>query len=141
MAEHQLQGRREDTRLITGRGHYTADHAGERPAAAYFLRSDRAHAKIVRIDSARAQAAPGVLGILTGADFAAADWKGLPAMAFFKGVGGSVLRVPARYGLAHGRVRFVGEPVAIVVAPTEAAALQEATTSSLEIVNEFRSRT
>ena len=109
-------------RLITGRGHYTADHSGERPAAAYFLRSDRAHAKIVRIESARASAAPGVLGILTGADFAAAGWKGLPAMAFFKGVSGSALRVPPRYGLAHERVRFVGEPVAIVVAETEAAA-------------------
>ena len=62
---------------------------------------------------------PGVLGVLTGADFAAAGWKGLPAMAFFKGVGGSSLHVPPRYGLAHERVRFVGEPVAIVVAETE----------------------
>ena len=58
MAEHQFRGRREDMRLITGRGHYTADHSGERPAAAYFLRSDRAHAKIghefaERIDTLR----------------------------------------------------------------------------------------
>jgi len=122
LAEHQFRGRREDARLVTGRGRYTADHIGERQAAASFLRSDRAHARIVRIDTARAAAAPGVLGILTGADIAAAGWKGLPAMAFFKGVGGSALRVPPRYGLAVDRVRFVGEPVALVVAETEAAA-------------------
>jgi aerobic carbon-monoxide dehydrogenase large subunit len=117
--EHQFHGRREDARLVTGHGRYTADVAIDGQARACFVRSDRAHAKIVKIDSERARAMPGVLGVLTGADFAAVGWKGLPAMAFFKGVGGSSLHVPPRYGLAHERVRFVGEPVAIVVAETE----------------------
>ena len=62
---------------------------------------------------------PGVLDILTGADLVATGWKGAPAMSFFKGVGGSSLRVPFRTGLAHERVRFVGEPVALVVAKSE----------------------
>jgi aerobic carbon-monoxide dehydrogenase large subunit len=117
--EHQFHGRREDARLVTGHGRYTADVAVNGQAAAYFVRSDRAHAKIAKIDADAARAMPGVLGVVTVADFAAAGWKGLPAIAFFKGVGGSSLHVPPRYGLAHDRVRFVGEPVAIVVAETE----------------------
>ncbi len=119
MPDQQFKGRREDFRLVTGRGHYTADKDFDRQVAAKFVRSDRAHAKLVRIDPAPAQAIPGVLGVFTGADLVAAGWKGLPAMAFFKGVGGSAIRVPFRTGLAHERVRFVGEPVAVVVAETE----------------------
>jgi carbon-monoxide dehydrogenase large subunit len=122
LAEHQLKGRREDARLVTGRGRYTADYVGDRQVWAYFLRSDRAHAKIVKIDAEQARKAPGVLGIVTGTDMAAAGWKGLPAMSFFKGVGGSAVRVPPRYGLAVDRVRFVGEPVALAIAETEALA-------------------
>jgi aerobic carbon-monoxide dehydrogenase large subunit len=117
--DHQFRGRREDFRLVTGRGHYTADKNFDGQAAARFVRSDRAHANIVRIDTGRARATPGVLEVLTGADLVAAGWKGLPAMAFFKGVGGSALRVPFRTGLAHMRVRFVGEPIAVVVTETD----------------------
>jgi carbon-monoxide dehydrogenase large subunit len=122
LSERRFTGRREDVRLVTGRGRYTDDNVFDRQAAGCFVRSDRAHAKINRIDTAPARALPGVIDILTGADLLAEGWKGLPAMAFFKGVGGSSLRVPARYGLAHERVRFVGEPVALVVAETAAAA-------------------
>jgi carbon-monoxide dehydrogenase large subunit len=117
--DRNFSGRREDKRLVTGRGCYTADHRLDGAAAAHFLRSDRAHAKIARIDTARARALPGVLAIVTGDDLVAAGWKGLPAMAFFKGVGGSSLQVPPRYGLAHERVRFVGEPIAVIVAETD----------------------
>jgi carbon-monoxide dehydrogenase large subunit len=117
--KHQFKGRREDARLLTGRGRYTSDHQFEGQAAACFLRADRAHASIVRIviDTARRQ--PGVIDIVTGDDVIATGWKGPPSMSFFKGVGGSSLRVPFRSALAHGRVRFVGEPVALVVAETE----------------------
>ena len=101
MSEHQFRGRREDLRLVTGRGRYTADHHFDGQVAGHFLRADRAHAKIVRIDIEEAKKLPGVLDILTGADLVAAGWKGAPAMAFFKGVGGSSLRVPFRTGLAH----------------------------------------
>jgi len=119
VSDRNFSGRREDIRLVTGHGCYTADQQLAGAAAAHFLRSDRTHAKIVRIDTARARALPGVLAIITGDDLVAAGWKGLPAMAFFKGVGGSSLQVPPRYGLAHERVRFVGEPIALIVAETD----------------------
>ena len=132
MSDREFHGRREDLRLVTGRGRYTADVAIDGQAAACFVRSDRAHAKIVRVDAAPARAIPGVLDVLTGADAVAAGWKGLPAMAFFKGVGGSTLRVPPRYALAHERVRFVGEPVALVVAETEYIAQDAAERVAIE---------
>ena len=119
MAEHQFKGRREDQRLLTGRGRYTTDHHVSGEAAAHFLRADRAHAKIVRIDTAEARKLPGVLDIVTGADIVAMGWKSPPVLSFFKGVGGSSVRIPFRPGLAHQRVRFVGEPVALIVATTE----------------------
>jgi len=119
LPEHQFKGRREDLRLVTGRGKYTTDNNVDRQAAACFLRADRAHARIVRVDTERARKSPGVLDVVTGADYFANGWKAPPVMAFFKGVGGSSLRVPYRGGLAHDRVRFVGEPVALVVAETE----------------------
>jgi aerobic carbon-monoxide dehydrogenase large subunit len=119
LSEHQFKGRREDARLITGRGLYTADHTFSELAVAHFLRSDRAHAKITRIDAKHALTMPGVIDILTGDDLIATGWKGTPSTSFFKGIGGSSLRVPFRSGLAHGRVRFVGEPVALVVANSE----------------------
>ena len=126
MPEHQFKGRREDARLITGRGRYTDDAQLPGEAAGQFLRSDRPHARIVKIDATKARELKGVIDILTSADLVAAGWKGLPATAFFKGVGGSSLHVPFRTGLAHERVRFVGEPVALVVAETVAIA-QDAT--------------
>jgi carbon-monoxide dehydrogenase large subunit len=118
--------------LVTGRGRYAADYAFGEQVAGHFLRADRAHAKIVRIDIAAAKKLPGVLDVLTGADLVAAGWKGAPAMAFFKGVGGSSLRVPFRTGLAHDRVRFVGEPVALVVAETEHIAQDAAELVAIE---------
>ena len=119
MPKHQFKGRREDARLLTGRGRYTTDHQFEGQAAGYFLRADRAHASIIRIGIDAACRQPGVIDIVTGDDVIATGWKGPPSMSFFKGVGGSSLRVPFRSALAHGRVRFVGEPVALVVAETE----------------------
>jgi carbon-monoxide dehydrogenase large subunit len=116
---HHFKGRREDQRLLTGRGRYTTDHHLEGQVAAHFLRADRAHAKIVRIDTAEARKSKSVLDIVTGSDIVAAGWKTPPVLSFFKGVGGSSVRIPFRPGLAHDRVRFVGEPVAVVVAETE----------------------
>jgi len=116
LAEHQFRGRREDHRLVTGKGCYTDDWHFEREAAGHFLRADRAHARIESIDISEARKLRGVIDILTGADMAATGWKGAPVMAFFKGVGGSSVRVPFRCALAHGRVRYVGEPVALIIA-------------------------
>ena len=119
MAEHQFRGRREDRRLVTGQGRYTTDHHLNGQVAAHFLRADRAHARIVQIDVAEARKGKGVLDVITGADIVAAGWKTPPVLSFFKGVGGSSVRIPFRPGLAHERVRFVGEPVAVVIAETE----------------------
>ncbi|HEX4410698.1 MAG TPA: xanthine dehydrogenase family protein molybdopterin-binding subunit [Xanthobacteraceae bacterium] len=118
MSEHQFRGRREDLRLVTGRGLYTSDHVFPNQLAAYFLRSDRAHAEIVGIETQQALAMPGVRRILTSADLIETGWKGTPSTSFFKGVGGSSLRVPFRTGLAHLKVRFVGEPVVLIIADT-----------------------
>ena len=116
------QGRREDFRLVSGKGQYTADWNLEGQAHASFLRSDHAHAEIASIDTSAALAVPGVLAVLTGADVVKAGFKTPPAILFMKGKGGSAFKMPHRHALAHERVRFVGEPVALVVAETETAA-------------------
>jgi aerobic carbon-monoxide dehydrogenase large subunit len=116
------RGRREDLRLLTGSGQYTADWNLDGQAHACFLRSDRAHAEIVTIDASAAHAHPGVLAVLTGADVVAAGFKTPPAILLMKGKGGSSFKLPHRHALAHERVRFVGEPVALVIAETQAAA-------------------
>jgi carbon-monoxide dehydrogenase large subunit len=112
-----FRGRREDARLLTGQGRYTADW--NRPGQAYaaFLRADRAHAVIRSIETDAARAGPGVLAVLTGADAVAAGFDRGSALMPVKGRG-EALRVPPRPALATDRVRFVGEPVALVVATT-----------------------
>ncbi|MGB8548752.1 MAG: xanthine dehydrogenase family protein molybdopterin-binding subunit [Xanthobacteraceae bacterium] len=116
------KGRREDFRLVSGQGKYTADWNLEGQAHGWFLRSDHAHAEIVSIDTSAALAVPGVLAVLTGADVVKAAFKTPPAIMFMKGKGGSSFKLPHRHALAHERVRFVGEPVALVVAENEVAA-------------------
>ena len=118
---HAFVGRREDGRLLTGAGRYTADWNLPGQLHAAFLRADRAHATIVAIDVAAAQAAPSVLAVLTAADMAAAGYNRGRAMVPYKGRG-EALRSPPSPALAQNRVRFVGEPVAIVVAETAHAA-------------------
>lgn len=118
-AKRKFTGRREDFRLVTGGGCYTADHNMPEQGFAHFLRADRAHARIIGIELSAAREMPGVIGILTGEDIIAAGLKSPPPISFFKGVGGSSLHDPFRPALAYERVRFVGEPVALIVAETE----------------------
>ncbi|MEI8152105.1 MAG: molybdopterin cofactor-binding domain-containing protein [Hyphomicrobiales bacterium] len=132
MTEHRFKGRREDQRLVTGKGRYTADHTVAGEARGHFLRADRAHAKIVRIGVAAARACKGVVGVLTGDDIVAAGLKSPVPLNFFKGVNGSSVRDPFRSALAHGRVRFVGEPVVLVVAETEEIAQDAAELIEIE---------
>ena len=108
--------RREDFRLVTGAGRYTADDDLPGQAHACFLRADRAHAELCAIDLAAARRAPGVVGILTGEDVAAAGLRGLPVNLPFRDQGRRPLVHPHRPALAQGRVRYVGEPIALVVA-------------------------
>ena len=108
--------RREDLRLVTGHGRYTADWDLPGELHAVFLRADRAHAEIARIDATRALALPGVKAVYTGEDARAAGYKSLPNVVNFPGKGGQPMKKPHHPALAHGRVRYVGEPVVMIVA-------------------------
>src|SRR5215470_11477518 len=117
-----FKGRREDLRLVTGQGKYASDWNLPGQLYGYFLRSDRAHAEIVSLDAGKARNAPGVVAVLTGADTARAGFKPTPNIARYPGRGGVTIKVPHRDGLANGRVRFVGQEVALVVAQSASAA-------------------
>src|SRR5437867_9613317 len=117
-----FKGRREDLRLVTGQGKYTSDWNLPGQLHGSFLRSDRAHAEIVSLDMSPARATPGVAAVFTGADTARAGFKSTPQIARYPGRGGATIKVPHRDGLANGRVRFVGQEVALVVASTARAA-------------------
>lgn len=111
-------GRREDLRLLTGAGRYTSDIDAAGQLHGAFLRADRAHALIVGIEVAAAEAAPGVHKVLLGWETEAAGWHRSQVLLPYKGRGDQGLLVPPRPALATDRVRFVGEPVALVVAET-----------------------
>jgi carbon-monoxide dehydrogenase large subunit len=116
----RFTGRREDDRLLTGKGRYAADWNLPAQACAAFVRSDRAHARIVSVETGAAAAVRGVLKIFTGADV---EGLGTPEpWVKFPGRGGMKLIVPRRRILALDRVRFVGEALAMVVAETAQAA-------------------
>ena len=121
----RFKGRREDLRLVTGQGKFTSDWNLPGQLHAYFLRSDRAHAEIVSVDTAQAAKSTGVVAVFTGADTAKAGFKSTPQLARYPGRGGATIKVPHRDGLANQRVRFVGQEVALVVA-TSASAAQDA---------------
>jgi carbon-monoxide dehydrogenase large subunit len=116
------QGRLEDERMLKGAGRYVSDWNLPNQAYGHFLRSDRAHARIRAIDTSSALAMPGVIAVLTGEDVAAANQKPMPAAAPMKGRGGAEQKQTPRYSLARGKVRYVGEPVALVVARSAAEA-------------------
>ena len=126
--------RREDARLLTGSGRYTADWNLPGQLYAFFLRSDRAHAEIVSIDAKAAAARKGVHLVLSGADYAASGWKSLPGGVSYEGVGGQKMKKPFWPALAQGKVLYVGQPLALVVADSVALA-QDA---SEEIAVEYR---
>jgi aerobic carbon-monoxide dehydrogenase large subunit len=104
--------RREDPRLVSGRGRYVDDLPGEGGLFAVFARSPLAHARVRGIDLTAARAVPGVVGVFTAEDL------GLPARLAFGVLPESFARPP----LATDTVRFVGEAVAVVVGETRAAA-------------------
>ncbi len=109
----------EDPRLLTGGGRYTDDTKLAAPAARlYVLRSPHAHADISRIDIAAAKKAPGVLLVLTGEDVTKAGFGDVPCLVPLQNRDGSERADTSRPMLAKGRVRHVGDPVALVVAET-----------------------
>ena len=112
--------RKEDARFLTGTGQYTSDVAMPRQTYAYFLRSPHAHATIRRIDVANAKASPGVVEVFTGADLTGVN--GLPCGWLITGTDGKPMNEPPHPVLAQGKVRYVGDPVALVIAETVAQA-------------------
>jgi carbon-monoxide dehydrogenase large subunit len=104
--------RREDPRLITGQGAYTDDFKLPGMLQMTLLRSPHAHARITRIDTSKAKALPGVAAVFTSADL-----NGMvPPMPTAWLIPDSDLKIPVYPALATDKVRFVGDPVAIVVA-------------------------
>ena len=114
--------RLEDQRLVTGRGRYIDDKPADGALWLGLLRSPHAHARIRAIDTEAARAMPGVAAVFTGADLVADDIGTLPTLAIFKRPDGADMNVPPRRLLAHDVVRFAGEAVAAVIAPTQSAA-------------------
>jgi carbon-monoxide dehydrogenase large subunit len=114
----QSTRRLEDARFLTGRGLYVDDVNDAGQARAHVVRSPHAHATIERIDTTAASAMPGVLGIYTYDDIA--DLGLLPCATQVATVAPMI--VPPRSALANGKVRFVGDPVAFVVAESATAA-------------------
>ncbi len=108
----------EDQRFITGKGHYTADVNRAGQAHAVFVRSPHAHAKVNGIDASAALGMPGVLAVLTGGDLAADKIGPLPCGWAITSKDGSAMKAPGHPCLAQGKVRYVGDPVAVVIADT-----------------------
>jgi len=118
--------RTEDIRFITGKGHYVDDINRPGQAYAYFLRSSHAHATIDKIDTAAALKAPGVVAIFTGDDIAADKVGGLICGWMIHSKDGSPMKAGAHPALAQGKVRYVGDHVAVVIADTYAQAREAA---------------
>src|SRR5437588_1884627 len=116
----------EDPRLLRGGGRYIDDTVLPGMAHGFVLRSPHAHARIRSIDTAKAAAAPGVLAVLTGADWAASGFGDLPVPDGFKRGDGSPMYRPPYPALVKDRVRYVGDYVAFVVAETYRQAMDAA---------------
>jgi carbon-monoxide dehydrogenase large subunit len=110
--------RKEDLRFLNGRGHYTDDVNRPGQLYAYIRRSDRPHARLGAIDTAAAKASPGVVAVFTGADMQADGVGGLPCGWQIHNKDGSPMAEPPHPVLAVGKVRHVGDPVAVVIAHT-----------------------
>lgn len=112
----------EDPALVRGHGRFTDDVTLPDQTYLAFVRSDRAHARIDNIDSSGALAMPGVLRVFTGAELVAAGVKPIPVAVPFTRPGGGGFSAPPKRALAHQVARYVGEPVAAVVALSRDAA-------------------
>ena len=132
--------RNEDARLLTGRGQFTDDFSFPGQAYAAMVRSPYAHARIVGIDHSTARTMPGVLGVFTGVDCVADSLGAIPHDPLPKtkfdmklhGPGGGEIFIGPHLLLPHDKARHVGEAVAMVVAETQAQALDAAEAVTIE---------
>ena len=111
--------RKEDHRFITGKGRYTDDINLKGQTYAYFVRSPHAHATIKSINKKKAQAAPGVIAVLDGADVAQDKIGGLICGWMIHSKDGSGMKAGPHPILAVGKVRYAGDHVAVVIAETK----------------------
>jgi len=125
--------REEDRRLVTGGGRFSADWNIDQSLHAHVLRSDRAHALLRSVDSGAACRMPGVSLVVTGHDLLTEGARPVRAHHSRPGYEGSALSSPDWYPLAVERVRYVGEPIAVVVATQ----VEEARRAAEEIVIEY----
>jgi len=116
----------EDPRLLRGGGRYVDDFVLPRMVFGHVLRSPHAHAQIRSIDVRAAKQMPGVLAVLTGADWKASGWSDLPVAGGMKRPGGLPSYKPRFPALVQDRVRWVGDYVAFVVAETKNQAMDAA---------------
>ncbi|NNE84359.1 MAG: xanthine dehydrogenase family protein molybdopterin-binding subunit [Alphaproteobacteria bacterium] len=124
--------RKEDPRFLTGRGQYVSDIELPRQTHAVFIYSTHAHADISSIDTAAAEAAPGVIAVLTGQDYAGDGMGAIPPEMMPEDMGGPKGYRTAHMPLAVDRVRFVGERVVVVIAASEAQAHDAADLVSID---------
>jgi carbon-monoxide dehydrogenase large subunit len=125
--------RKEDDTLVRGKGKYTDDFSLPGQAYAWIVRSSHAHGLIKGIDTEAAKAMPGVLGVWTGADLASANYNPFTCGLPLKNRDGTPLLQTNRTALVTDKVRFVGDPVAFVVAETVAQARDAAEAVMLDI--------
>ena len=123
--------RAEDQKLVRGQGAYTDDVNLERQAYGVVVKSTVAHGIIAGVDTVEALAMPGVLAIYTGADIAKAGYGGLTSRLPLKSRDGSSMKMPERPVLTGDKVRFVGDPIAFVVA--ESASQAEAAAEAVMV--------
>ena len=125
--------RAEDPVLLKGQGTYTDDVSIAGQAFMAMVRSPHAHGALLSIDATTARTMPGVIAIYTAADLIAAGYGGLPSKVPFKSRDGSPMIKPLRLALATDKVRFVGDPVACVIAESAAQAQDAAEAVLLDI--------
>jgi aerobic carbon-monoxide dehydrogenase large subunit len=125
--------RKEDDRLVRGKGQYTDDFTLLNQAYAWMVRSSHAHGIIKGIATSAAKAMPGVLGVWTGADLASANYNPFTCGLPLKNRDGSPLLQTNRQALPTDKVRFVGDPIAFVVAETLAQAKDAAEAVEVDI--------
>jgi aerobic carbon-monoxide dehydrogenase large subunit len=125
--------RKEDDTLVRGRGKYTDDFSLPGQVYAWIVRSSHAHGTLRGIETEAAKAMPGVLGVWTGADLASANYGPYTCGLPLKSRDGSPLLQTNRPALVSDKVRFVGDPVAFVVAETLAQARDAGEAVTLDI--------
>jgi len=134
--------RKEDLRLLTGNGKFADDNTVDGQLHAFMLNSVHAHAEIRRIDVTAAKAAPGVVDILTGADWIGDDLGPIPHNLGFSSPPDIALQnrdgtdryAAPHYPLPADRIRHVGQPVAMVIAETFAQAKDAAELVEIDYV-------